>query len=71
MNYLEFYRKEKRISQQTLASVTHVPRWKIQMCEQQLRCLNQIERERIASALQVGIENIFPALDSLGGGSNE
>lgn len=70
MNYLEFYRKEKRISQQALAQVALVPRWKIQMCEQQLHNLNTLERARIAKALQVDMNCIFPGIDDLGAGSN-
>lgn len=58
-NKLKIWRMERRLSQYELAQASGVPRWAIQLGENDLREFSREERAALALALGVLVEHLF------------
>lgn len=67
MNRLQFWRYERKLSQIELAAEAVVPRHRIQLCEQGICLPKPDEQERLAAALGVTPEELFPTYSAANG----
>ncbi len=67
MNKLKFLRQERGLSQFELAFASNVPRYVIQLAESATRLPNQEEQQKLAAALGVDEQILFPVVRNQGG----